>query len=113
MNKWQPLTEVAQLKEIKEASFERPQLIFKHSTRCSLSSMAFNRLQEGLPLMGLYIVDVIKDRQLSNLIAQKFLIAHQSPQVLVIHQNSCIYNASHFDISSRTINEEINFIDKV
>lgn len=110
---WERLESQEGLDKLITKSSEAPQLIFKHSTRCSLSSMAFNRLQEGLPQMGLHIVDVIKDRQLSNLIAQKFLIAHQSPQVLVIHQNSCIYNASHFDISSRTINEEINFIDKV
>ena len=63
--------------------------------------------------MDLHIVDVIKDRELSNFIAQKFGITHQSPQIMVIHQKSCIYEASHLNISSRIVNEEINFIDEV
>ena len=110
---WERLTSPEELDALLERSIEVPQLIFKHSSRCSLSSMAFNRLQTDLPNVGQYFLDIIKYRELSNLIAQKFEITHQSPQILIIHNQRCIFDTSHFNISSSVINEEINLIHKV
>ena len=110
---WEKIDSLEQLNDLIEKSLERPQLIFKHSSRCSISSMALNRLKSGIETIDLHIVDVIGNREVSNLISQKFDIIHQSPQILLIFNQECIYDASHFNISSTGINKEINLIQKV
>ena len=78
-------------------------LIFKHSTRCSISMMAKRRFEmdwENLPAdVSLYFLDLIKHRDLSNKIAQDFLVPHESPQLLLIKDSECILDQSHGGIS--------------
>ncbi len=97
------------LEEIISVSFSDKKLsvaIFKHSSRCAISTMAKARLStkwnfdEELPI---YLLDLIVHRNLSNLIAQKFKVEHQSPQILLIKNGVCIFNASHLNISVREI----------
>ena len=97
---WIPLNQEAQLDEIIVNSNTIPQVIFKHSTRCSISSMAKNRLDRKEAPEGIkfYYLDLIKYRSLSNKIAADFGVSHQSPQVLVINNGKCIYNESHSGI---------------
>lgn len=81
-------------------------VIFKHSTRCSISSTAKFRLESKWvddPQIPVYYLDLIKYRELSNKIAQDFLVQHESPQVLVIKDQQCIYQASHLSISAPEI----------
>jgi bacillithiol system protein YtxJ len=104
---WIPLQEEKQLNEIVSDSKIIPQVIFKHSTRCSISSMAKNRLdrQEAPAGVKFYLLDLIRYRNLSNQIASEFGIQHQSPQVLVINNGQCIYNESHSGIVFDEIEE--------
>ena len=102
---WILLTDEQQLNEIKKQSFNSPQVIFKHSTRCATSSMAKNRLErsqapEGLPF---YLLDLIKFRTISTKIAQEYHVHHESPQVLVIADGECIYDESHSGIDMSDI----------
>ncbi|HEY5367776.1 MAG TPA: bacillithiol system redox-active protein YtxJ [Hanamia sp.] len=97
---WIPLNEVTQLDKVVTDSRKAPVVIFKHSTRCSISSMAKNRLDkndapEGI---GFYFLDIIKHREISNKIAETFQVTHQSPQVLVINNGKCVFNESHSGI---------------
>ena len=98
---WIPLADDGQLVEIKELSKTRPQLIFKHSTRCSISSMAKSRLErsESPATIDFYFLDLIKHRNLSDKIALEFNIQHESPQVLLIKDRNCIYDESHNSIT--------------
>lgn len=98
---WIPLQDEKQLNEIVAASNNIPQVIFKHSTRCGISSMAKSRLDKKNAPEGInfYLLDLIRFRNLSNKIASVFGISHQSPQVLVINNGKCIYNESHSGIS--------------
>lgn len=77
-------------------------IIFKHSTRCSISSMAKRRFEldwDSLPEnISLYFLDLIKYRELSNQIANDFKVYHQSPQLLLIKDGECILDQSHGDI---------------
>jgi bacillithiol system protein YtxJ len=102
---WIPLTDEKQLNDLIVNSNTVPQVIFKHSTRCSISSMAKNRLdREDAPdRINFYFLDLIKYRSLSNKIAHKFGISHQSPQVLVIQNGECVYNESHSGIDFEEI----------
>lgn len=106
---WIDLSQIQQLAEIKELSKIRPQIIFKHSTRCSISSMAKNRLERNAQpeTSDFYFLDLIKYRALSNKIAEDFAVVHESPQVLLIKNTECIYEESHSAIQMDEITEQI------
>jgi bacillithiol system protein YtxJ len=97
---WINLQSEDQLQEIVSNSNSKPQVIFKHSTRCSISSMAKNRLdkKDNPDGMDFYYLDLIRHRNISNRVATDFNVTHQSPQVLVINHGKCIYDESHSGI---------------
>lgn len=99
------MTTEAQLEQIKADSFQKPQVIFKHSTRCSISAVARQRLQKGAlpPEIDFYYLDLLSFRSLSNQIADLFGVQHESPQVLLIKNGACIYDESHLGISMSEI----------
>ena len=101
---WIALTSTDQIDQIKFSSSSQPILIFKHSTRCSISAMAENRLErawvdEEIPSMETYHLDLIQHRNVSDYIASTFSIPHESPQVLIISDGQCIYHNSHMGIA--------------
>ena len=97
---WIPLQNDEQLNKIITNSDGRPQVIFKHSTRCPVSSMAKNRLdkKEAPEGMDFYYLDLLKYRSLSNKIAVDFHVHHQSPQILLIKVGKSVYDESHSGI---------------
>jgi bacillithiol system protein YtxJ len=107
---WIPITENTALDIIKENSFNLPQLIFKHSTRCSISSMAKNRLDRSEAPGGIefHFLDLIAHRSISSRIAELFNVAHESPQVLLIKNGECVYDESHSGIRMDEIMEQVN-----
>ena len=108
---WIFLTSVDQLEEIESKSFEKPQIIFKHSTRCSISSISMNKFVKNYSIAqedaDLYYLDLLSYRELSNEVGYKFQIMHQSPQVLVIKKGEAVYDASHYAIQTDKILELI------
>ena len=105
---WIEITNEAQLIEVRDLSKTKPQLIFKHSTRCSISSMAKNRLEKGTAPedIDFYYLDLIKHRSISQKIAEDFDVSHESPQILLIRNGECIYDDSHSGISMSDIVEQ-------
>jgi bacillithiol system protein YtxJ len=102
--KWIALEDENQLEEIKKESQEKPVLIFKHSTSCSISATALSRLErswktEEVPHLKAYYLDLLSYRGLSREVANKFGVVHESPQVLLIEKGECTYHASHLSIS--------------
>ncbi|HRN56814.1 MAG TPA: bacillithiol system redox-active protein YtxJ [Agriterribacter sp.] len=97
---WNVLTTEAQFTELLEKSKLRPQLIYKHSTRCGTSSMIRNRLERGVAPAetDFHFLDLIAYRALSTTIAEKLGVRHESPQVLLIRDGKCIYHESHYAI---------------
>ena len=102
---WIHLTDEEQLKSIIENSKQKAQVIFKHSNRCSISSVALQRLQRASQPGGIdfYFLDLIRYRPISNKIAEIFKVRHESPQVLVIKNGQCIFNESHLSIDMHEI----------
>jgi bacillithiol system protein YtxJ len=98
---WISLESANQLNDIKEQNGYS--LIFKHSTRCSISMMAKRRFEldwDKLPTdIPLYFLDLIKHRDLSNKIAHEFQVHHESPQILLIKNGECVLDQSHGSIS--------------
>lgn len=105
---WIILNNEEQLEELNRQSFNRPQVIFKHSTRCSISSMVLNRLEKSKPAddVDFYYLDLIAYRSISNKVAEVYGVRHESPQVLLIKDGNCTYNESHNGISMADIEAE-------
>ncbi len=106
---WNILKSEEQLKELIVESKEQPILIYKHSTRCSISGMVLERLErswskDGNPIKP-YFLDLIALRSLSNAVAETFRIYHESPQVILIKNGEAIYDASHMSISFSMIKD--------
>ena len=104
---WKEFTNEEELEAIKIRSNEKPQVIFKHSTRCSISSMAKGRLERSSEPEGVDFnyLDLIAHRNISAKIVDMFDVAHESPQILVIKNGKCIYDESHNAISMDEIIE--------
>ena len=106
---WIHLTDEDQLKQLITKSEERPQVIFKHSIRCNISSVALNRIEKDCcpGNTDFYYLDLISYRSISNKIAELFHVPHESPQVLVIKKGECVYEESHLAITMDDIREEV------
>lgn len=101
---WNKLESEEDLSQLIVVSAITPVLIFKHSVRCGTSSMALSRLErmwkEGdSEKLAPYLLDLIAHRDVSNEIASRFGIEHESPQVLIIKNGECIYSESHSGIN--------------
>ena len=107
---WIHLTDEEQLKQIITKSQIRPQVIFKHSTRCSISAVALQRLQKVAQPSDIdfYFLDLLAYRGLSNKVAESFKVHHESPQVLVIRDGECVYDESHMGISMTEIMDHVH-----
>ncbi|MCM0059846.1 MAG: bacillithiol system redox-active protein YtxJ [Algoriphagus sp.] len=109
---WNKLTSEVQIDQLIQESAEKPVLIFKHSTSCSISSMALDRLlrnwkTEDADKITPYYLDLIAFRSLSNLVAERFGIPHESPQVLLIQKGKVTYHESHYGISYSEIKSQV------
>lgn len=109
---WNKITDIDQLSTIDEFSKLQMVMLFKHSTRCSISDTAKNRLEkawkdENEELLKPYYLDLIAHRNISNAIADRYRVAHESPQVLIISKGECIFSQTHLSISMQDILQKV------
>ena len=106
---WQHLTSLEELSGIKNR--KGFSIIFKHSTRCSISLMAKKKLElegDAIPAdIPAYYLDLLNYREISNAIAEIFQVPHQSPQILLIHNGECTFEATHGEISAEEVAEQL------
>lgn len=104
--KWLRIEDDLSYKDAIQSSYEEVILIFKHSTRCSISSMALNRMDDtqNQTIDRCYYLDLLSYREISNQIESDFNVKHQSPQILVIKNGKCIFYTSHNNIRWSAIN---------
>ena len=107
---WRQLTNLGQLNEIMDASAEKPVLIFKHSTRCGVSRMVLRQFESEFDTeekITPYFLDLLEHRNISNEIANRFGVVHQSPQLIVVKDGKAVYNTSHSDIQAAKLDRFI------
>ena len=107
---WVPLADLGQFNEIIQLSNEKPVVIFKHSTRCSISRMALKNFENEYDLgenIAPYFLDLIAFRDISNEIASRFEVVHQSPQLLLIIGGKSVYDVSHSAIDADELKSKI------
>ncbi|AWX46348.1 uncharacterized protein HME9304_03381 [Flagellimonas maritima] len=107
---WISLVTMEQLDEIKEKSKSRSQLIFKHSTTCGISRMVLNMFTGSYNLgeeNDIYFLDLHAHRDVSNAVASKFKVLHQSPQLLIIKNGEVSFHTSHGAIADIDLTEYV------
>ena len=107
---WSNITSVEMLEEVYSSSENKPNLFFKHSTRCSISSMALNGFERNWNKeveCNLYFIDLIAHRDVSNKLAELSGVIHQSPQAIVVSGGQIIYSATHSGIDANDIESRI------
>lgn len=106
------LENIDQLKTLVESSFLTPQLIFKHSTRCSVSRFVLNEFKSSYGFSEVdftaYFLDLLSYREISNAVANQFDVVHQSPQLLVIKNGKAVAHASHENVNKIKLTEFLN-----
>ena len=112
MIKWSSLTREDQIQDIIEESKQKPVVIFKHSTSCSISATAKGRLERQwgdseLQEVKPYYLDLLAYRPVSNQVAQVFDVEHESPQLLLIRDGKCVYDASHLGIRLEEVKKHL------
>jgi bacillithiol system protein YtxJ len=109
---WSPLENELQLDSIQKDSFNTPQLLFKHSTRCSISRMALSKTERNWAFENQqiqpYYLDLLQHRNISNKIAEVFNVEHQSPQMLIIKDGKCVFSSTHNDIDVADLKQFLN-----
>ena len=84
-------------------------ILYKHSTRCPVSAYAFEEIRnfaKSHPTWTIYVLKVIEQRPLSDRVVTQLDIPHQSPQVFVIRNGRCTWNASHADINEWALDQK-------
>ena len=96
--------------QLLERSKTDPVLLFKHSTQCSISDQAyeeFNRFRETAADLTCGLVLVIENRSVSDAIAVRLGVRHESPQAIVVKDGKPEWNASHWKITAETLSEAL------
>ncbi len=110
-DEWKVLNDMAQLDKIVNDSAEKPVVIFKHSIRCGISSMAKQKLEDDWDFtaedLDFYYLDLINNRAISNEVANYFGVTHQSPQVILIKNGKATYNTSHHQIGVQALHKAL------
>lgn len=103
---WKELNAVSQIESLKKESYDKPVLIFKHSTRCAISSMAISRLERqwSESEMVPYYLDLISYREISNEIANELQVLHESPQAILLKDGRVVFHTSHNAIDFEELN---------
>ncbi len=108
---WNTLNDLSQVQHIIEASRETPQLFFKHSTRCSISTMALSRFEKSGILennaLVCWYLDLLEYRPISSEIEVKCHVIHQSPQAILLKNGEVIYQESHGMIDANELLKKI------
>lgn len=107
---WIELEELAQLDAIAKKSKDKTQVIYKHSSTCGISSMVLNMFTQSYDLdtdCDLYFLTIQHHRDISNEIAQKFGVRHESPQLLVVKNGEVTFHTSHGAIADTDLKQKL------
>lgn len=109
---WNNLSSLETLDKIVEDSFLQPVAILKHSTSCGISRMVLRQFENEFDTeagkVKLYFLDLISYREVSNRVASKFNVPHESPQIILIKEGKSVYDASHSAIQAESLVKAMN-----
>ena len=104
---WKHLTSIDDLDSAIISSENRTVVLFKHSTRCSISRMALKMFEsdwdESLAEVDAHYLDLLEHRDISAAIAEKLGVIHQSPQMIVLQAGQAVHHANHSSIDAADV----------
>ncbi len=109
---WHLLENETQLEEIEAISKEKLVVIFKHSSRCGTSRMALRGFEQGFDFalkdrVQLYGIEVLNKRNMSNRVAEKYRVFHESPQLILIKDNKVVDHFSHYHVTAEVLQKYV------
>jgi len=108
---WETISDPTQLETIIEASKDQPQLIYKHSHRCSVCFVSKGNLENAaddiLESADMHFINVVNSRQASDYIASELGVRHESPQVILLDNGEVIWHASHGGIKGDAVLDKL------
>jgi bacillithiol system protein YtxJ len=99
-----------QMDQLVERSFAQPVIIFKHSPACGTSAYAFDELdtyRQDPSAHEVYLVDVLRNRPLSQALAVRFRVHHESPQLLLVVDGKVAWHTSHYGVSAAALERAV------
>lgn len=113
---WHPLDEMGDLDGLEKESQEKTVVIFKHSTRCGISRMVLRNFENEFnekesDTYKLYFLDLLARRDISDEIARRFKVQHESPQLIIIRDGKVVHHASHHSIKAETVKDYLKTKD--
>ncbi|RZL35098.1 MAG: bacillithiol system redox-active protein YtxJ [Pedobacter sp.] len=106
---WKNLNSIEDLNTAEQDSHIKPVVLFKHSTRCSISRFVLKNFENTVTVseeeMDFYFLDLIEYGSISNEIAARFQVVHQSPQIIILKKGEAVFNASHESIDAEILNQ--------
>jgi bacillithiol system protein YtxJ len=113
-----PLEHLDELHRLLAESESRPVLLFKHSYTCGASLEALEEIVAHLNERGpngaaaprppqYAMVTVQTHRAVSNAIAQKLGIRHETPQALLVKDGRVVWSASHFRVTAAAVEDAL------
>ncbi len=112
MNAPETITSLPELDHVLRESSRRPVVIFKHSTRCGISAHAFQAYRDwvaGRAEGPLYtVIEVREARPVSDALAKRTGVRHESPQAFVIRDGDVVWAGSHWDISDDALDRAVD-----
>lgn len=104
---WHTLNSLDQLDTLVGESKEKPVAVFKHSTRCGISRAVLKIFERNYTLsegeVKLYFLDLLQNRDISNEIANRFNVRHESPQLIILKDGAVADHSSHHSIEAATL----------
>ncbi len=92
------LDTIEKLEQLFSKSVENPIVLFKHSTTCPISAGVYQEISNADA--DIHLVIIQNSRDVSNAIARKTGVRHESPQAIVVKNGKVVYQASHYDVTA-------------
>ncbi len=108
MAKYTEITSTSEWENVLQQSNEKPVLLFKHSTTCPISALAYREFTSFETELDAYLVKVIESRPLSQQIESDLGVQHQSPQAFILSNGNSVWNASHRNINEINLSKAVN-----
>jgi len=116
------LTNVHRIDELElliAESEKRPLLLFKHSHSCGISAEALDELIDHLNSAGgtagtaarparYAVVTVQTHRDVSNAVATRLGVRHETPQAIIVRGGKVVWSASHFRVNAASIEKALD-----
>ncbi|MDZ7682292.1 MAG: bacillithiol system redox-active protein YtxJ [Fodinibius sp.] len=108
---WESISDTSQVDPVIEASKQKPQLIYKHSHRCSVCFVSKGNLEQAsediLAHAEMHFLNVVNSREASDYVASELDVRHESPQVILLDDAEVVWHASHGDIDTDAILDKL------